>query len=82
MNSEQTLTFQWLTPLLIAIVGFLVGIIGFMVKEYLSRMSRDINEVKIDLREHIMNVSKYMNDNSNHNHNIEIRLTKLESVAR
>jgi hypothetical protein len=54
------LTYQWLTPIMMGIIAFLVGVIGFMIKGYLSSIDKNIEKVKDDLIEHVEKVERYI----------------------
>ena len=65
------LTYEWITPLLI-------GIIGWMIKNYLSSIDKNIENVKNDLMKHVNMVEEFIKE-TNERYNIaDKRITRIE----
>lgn len=69
------LTYQWLTPLLI-------GIIGWMIKNYLASMDLTIKGVKEDLLDHIKRVESFMKESDEKHILADKRITRMEDHVR
>ncbi len=71
---EHNLTYQWLTPIMIGMLVFLVGIIGFMIKAYLQLIADTIGK-------HITKVEAFMTKTTEQWASADKRLSRLEDHA-
>lgn len=68
---DSTLTYQWLTPILL-------GIIGAMIAYFLHSMDSKIGEIDTKVSKHIEKVESSFRDSSERYFKIEARVTRLE----
>jgi len=74
----ETLTFQWLSPLLIGIIAGLVGIIGWMIKGYLNSFKESIDKIAMSLEENIKKVEVFMREINDKHTDVDKRVVRLE----
>lgn len=72
------LTYQWLTPVMMSIIAFLVGIIGLMIKNYLASIDKNIEQVKDDLILHVGKVEAFIKETNDRYNTADKRITRLE----
>lgn len=70
MNTDH-LTYQWLTPILLVIIGF-------MIKGYLSSIDESVKQVKKDLMDHIDKVEEFIKETSEKYYNLDKKVDRLE----
>lgn len=74
----ETLTYQWLTPILISLIGLFVSIIGVMIKGYLQSIDKNIEKVKTDLIFHVEKVESFIAKANERYFEVDKRVTRLE----
>jgi flagellar capping protein FliD len=72
------LTYQWLTPIMTGIIASLVGIIGVMIKNYLSSMEKRDQEITDELRTFVTRVEQAMQKMDDRYNQVDKRITRLE----
>ena len=77
----EYLTYQWLTPLLIGVIVFLVGTIGWMIQSYLSGISTRFEALDRRVTEHMHKVETNMSEVTRRFYNLESRVTRIEDHA-
>lgn len=75
---DNSLTHQWLTPILISIIAFSIGIIGFMLKSYMASIDSSVREIKSDLIKHVEKVEKFITDINGRHVEVDKRVTIIE----
>lgn len=75
---ENALTHQWLTPILISLIAFFIGVIGFMIRSYMESISSNVREIKLDLIKHVEKVEKFMVDMNREHGTMDKRITLIE----
>ena len=75
------LTYQWLTPVMMAIIAFLVGIIGFMIKGYLASITERFEILDDKITKHMDKVEKSLNDEKENYFALSGRVSTLEGHA-
>lgn len=76
--AQETLTFQWLSPLLIGIIAGLIGIIGWMIKGYLNSFKESIDKIAMSLEENIKKVEVFMREINDKHTDVDKRVVRLE----
>ena len=72
------LTFQWLVPVMMTVIAFLVGVIGVMFKNYLSSMEKSDQEISLELKTFVNRVEQAMQKMDDRYVQVERRITRLE----
>lgn len=72
------LTYQWLAPVMMSIIAFLIGVIGFMIRGYLSSIDKNIEKVKDDLIIHVEKVEIFIKETTDRYNGVDKRVTRLE----
>lgn len=76
--TPDNLTYQWLNPVMMGIIAFLIGIIGVMFKNYLASMERKDHEIANELRTFISRIEQAMEKMDDRYNQVEKRITRLE----
>lgn len=75
---EHSLTYQWITPLMIGMIAFLVGVIGFMIKGYLASIDTRFKELNDKITKHIDRMELVLDDHEGKYFNLNSRVAVLE----
>lgn len=75
---ENHLTYQWLTPILVSIIAFAVGVIGIMIRNYMASIDHSIRDIKLDLIKHVEKVEKFITDINGKHTEVDKRVTIIE----
>jgi len=76
---QDHLTYQWLTPVLISLIGFSVAIIGIMIRGYLSSIEKSVNDVGDHLEKHISKVEVFILNINEKYYSADKRLSIVEN---
>lgn len=76
--STGQVTFEWLVPVLIGSLVGMIGIIGWMIRGYLSIITKDFSDLKNEIKSSNEEMRKYFKENEDRHHVSDIRITKLE----
>jgi hypothetical protein len=68
---ESQLTYQWLVPILLTIIGF-------FIVYYLNSMNSKIKDIDDKFTKHVDKVDSWMNTASEKHFKTELRVTRLE----
>lgn len=77
MNHEQ-LTFQWLTPIMMGLIAFLVGIIGIMIKGYLATLADSMDKMGNNVEGLSSEMRKYFDNNEKRHHENELKIVRIQ----
>ena len=80
--TPEHLTYQWLTPIMMGIITFLVGVIGMMIKNYLASIDKNIEQVKDDLVLHVNKVESFIKETNDRYFLADKRISILEDQSR
>ena len=75
------LTYQWLTPVMMGLIAFLIGIIGYMIHGYLSSITNRFEELDTKITKHMDKVEKALDEEQRNYFNINTRVSILEGHA-
>ena len=78
---ETHLTYQWLTPVMMGIIAFLIGIIGYMIHVYLASITHRFEELDDKITRHMDKVEKALEEEQKNYFAINTRVSILEGHA-
>lgn len=73
------LTFQWVTPMLIGLIAFLVAIIGFIIKSYLASIDSRFERMNMKMTSYMERAERLIEKQADQYNQVDRRLVILET---
>jgi hypothetical protein len=73
------LTFQWVTPMLIGLIAFLVAIIGWIIKGYLASIDARFERINVKMSSYMERAERLIEKQNEQYQQVDRRLIILEN---
>ena len=75
------LTFQWVTPMLIGLIAFLIAIIGWIIKVYLASIEARFEKFNVEMSSYMERSERLIEKQNEQYQQVDRRLIILENSS-